>query len=207
MRLGLLATAGNSWLVLHASTVGVLLVEHEDGVLRLLLVTQRRSACVLDARVEGLAGDRELGDDGAHAGCQCMVRAGAGFNGEVLLFRHPAPVLDEHTGEVLAERGGGTRAQSQSTHNTHTITRHCETRRLNFFTRYKMRPVGRTRNGTTRQIAESALKDERSLPRTVSSEQPARFFLPEQFFNAAAMSVFFSTTERRGASRSSSCEG
>jgi hypothetical protein len=44
---------------------GVVVVEHEDGVLRILLVP-RRSACVTGERVEDLTGDREVGDDGAH---------------------------------------------------------------------------------------------------------------------------------------------
>jgi hypothetical protein len=38
---------------------GVVLVKHEDGVLRILLVA-RRSACVFGERVEDLAGDRKV---------------------------------------------------------------------------------------------------------------------------------------------------
>jgi hypothetical protein len=38
---------------------GVVLVEQEDGVVRILLV-ERRSACVLGERVEDLAGDRKV---------------------------------------------------------------------------------------------------------------------------------------------------
>ncbi len=49
----------------HAPSLsGVVLVELEDGVLRILLVT-RRSACVTGERVEDCTGDREVGDDGA----------------------------------------------------------------------------------------------------------------------------------------------
>ncbi len=38
---------------------GVVLVEYEDGVVRILLVA-RRSACVLGERVEDLPGDSEV---------------------------------------------------------------------------------------------------------------------------------------------------
>jgi hypothetical protein len=44
----------------HATKLpGVVLIEHEDGVVRILLVA-RRSACVLGERVEDLAGDTEV---------------------------------------------------------------------------------------------------------------------------------------------------
>jgi hypothetical protein len=50
----------------HApKSLGVVLAEHEDGVLRILLVT-RQSACVLGESVEDLTGNREVGDDAAH---------------------------------------------------------------------------------------------------------------------------------------------